>query len=222
VWLADCFKIAPVEPEAALWADRMVEAAINEWSRKVSNGVSKLSGCFQRVISSQPTSNLSEDEVIKMSAAMYCGMAMHSAVRGKALANPSSSGRPKKRPTCPWLDTGKVPRQRDKFSSAPGVLAAEVAAKGNCTAEESVGESPNGRGGFAESLIGLKAGDIHLADKRAAGSSAAKTDSKVGVALNRMTDASDRCADAARSANELEADRSAMAFFADPENFNST
>jgi len=222
VWLADCFKNAPVEPEAALWADRMVEAAINEWSRKVSNGVSKLSGCFQSVKSSQPTSNLSEDEVIKMSAAMYCGMAMHSAVRGKALANPSSSARPKKRPTCPWLDTDKVPRQRDRFSSAPGVLAAEVAAKGNRTAEESVGESPNRRGGSPEGLIGLKAGDIHLADARAAGSSAAKTDSKVGVALNRMTDASDRCAHAARSANELEADRSAMAFFADPANFNST
>jgi len=210
VWLADCFRNAPVEPEDALWNDRVVEAAINDWSRKVSNGVSKISGCVQRVKSSQPTSNLSEDEVIKMSAAMYSGMAMHSAVRGKALANPSSSGRPKKIPTCSWLDTDKVPRQRDTFSSAAGVLAAEVAARGNRTAEESVGERPNRRGGFAESLIGLKAGKIHLADARAAGSSAAKTDSKVGVALNRMTDASDPCADAARSANELEADRFSM------------
>jgi len=100
-WPEDFVKNAPVQPEAGRWADRTVEAAKNKWSRNVSKGVSKLSGCVQRVKSSQPTGNLSHDEVIKMAAAMYCGMATYSAVRGEALEKPSSSGRPKKRPTCP-------------------------------------------------------------------------------------------------------------------------
>jgi len=220
-WRADFVKNAPVEPEAGRWADRTVEAAKNEWSRKVSKGVSKLAGCVQRVKSCQPTGNLSDDDVIKMAAAMYCGMATYSAVRGEALAKPSSSGRPKKRPTCPWIEPYKVLRKSDKFSAAAGALAAEAATGGDGTADEAVGDSPNRRGGFAERPVGVKAAKLHLADARAAEASAAKTDAKVGVALNRIADASDRRADAVRSANELEADRIAMAFFSDPANCDS-
>jgi len=220
-WREDFVKNAPVQPEAGRWADRTVEAAKNEWSRKVSKGVSKLAGCVQRVKSSQPTGNLSDDEVIKMAAAMYCGMATYSAVRGEALEKPSSSGRPKKRPTCPWIEPYKVLRKSEKFSAAAGTLAAEIAAGGDGTADEAVGDSPNRRGGFAERPVGVKAAKLHLADARAAETSAAKTDARVGVALNRIADASDRRADAVRSANELEADRIAVAFFADPANCDS-
>jgi len=220
-WRADFVKNAPVEPEAGRWADRTVEAAKNEWSRNFSKGFCKLVGCIQRVKSSQPTGNLSDEEVIKVAAALYCGMTTYSTVRGEALARPSSGGRPKKGPTCLWIEPYKVLPKSDKFSAAAAALAAEISAGGDGTAEEAVGDSPNRRGGPAERPVGVKAAKLHLADARADEASAAKTDAKVGVALNRIADASDRRADAVRPANDLEADRIAMAFFSDPANCDS-
>ena len=112
-------------------------------------------------------------------------------------------------------------RKSDKISAAAAALAAEIAAGGDGTAEKAVGDSPNRRGGPAERPVGVKAAKLHLADARADKASSDKTDAKVGVALSRIADASDHRADAVRSANVLEADRIAMAFFSDPTNCDS-
>jgi len=125
------------------------------------------------------------------------------------------------RPICPWIEPYKVLRKSDKFSAAADALAAEIAAGGDGPADEAAGYSPNRRGGFAERPVGVEAAKLHLADARAAETSTATTDAKVGVALNRIADASDRRAHAVRSASELEADRIAMAFFSDPKHCDS-
>jgi len=220
-WRASFVDSAPVEPETALWADRTVEDAKNEWSRSVSKGSRKLPGCIQLVKISQQNGNLSDDEVTTMAAAMYCSMATYSALRGEALAKPFLSRRPKERPTCPWIEPCRVLLKSDKFGAAAGSLAEDTAAGQDGRAAESLGDSPTWRGGIFERPNGVKTATLHLADVRAAETSAAKTEARVGVALNRIADTSDRRADAVRSTNEIKADRIAMGFFAGQENGDS-
>jgi len=221
-WRAGFVKNAPVEPKAGRWTGRTVEDAKNEWSRDVSRGVSKLSGCVQRAKSRQTTGNLSDDEVFKMALSMYFGMVTYRAVRREASAKPFSRGRPKKRPACQWIEPYKVLRKSDKFSAAAGALAANIAAGRDRSADEAVGEIPNRQQDFSERPFGVKTDKLHLADAWAAEANAAKTDAKGGVALSRIVDASDLRADAVRSGNELEADRIAMTFFADPASCDSS